>query len=174
MRRRTRWTHKSVLALLESSDGESPEEIIRARAKALVATARAVGWTGPPFNPLQLASLCGIKCREATDLFSADAQLTPVAGRQLLLEFNPDRPETRRNYSVCHEIVHTFFDDCYEMVHFRRTHGPKFDPEFEVEQLCQIGAAELLMPEELVGDEIIDVLHEAEKRHAMGTVTGPK
>ena len=30
---------------------------------------------------------------------------------------------------------------------------------------------ELLLREELVGDEIIDVLHEAEKRHAMGTVT---
>lgn len=147
-KRKRKWTHKSVLSLLNSCGGDCPETIIRDKAKELIASAKSVGWSGPPFNPLQLASMQGIKCREATGLFSAEAQLTPVAGRQLLLEFNPDRAESRRNYSICHEIVHTFFDDCYEMVHFRKTAGREFDPEYEVEHLCQVGAAELLMPEE--------------------------
>jgi hypothetical protein len=81
-------------------------------------------------------------------LFSAEAQLTPVEGRQLLLEFNPDRAPARKNYSICHELVHTLFDDCYEMIHQRKSNPKAFDPQQEVEQLCQVGAAEILMPEE--------------------------
>ena len=145
--RRT-WTHKSVLALIRGKKGADPVEIIRQKARDLVSRARLQGWRGPPFDPLILASLLGIRCRASRDLFSAEAQLSPQPGRQLLLEFHPDRPEGRRNYSVCHEIIHTFFDDCYELVHQRKTDRPRFDPNQEVETLCQIGASELLMPKE--------------------------
>src|SRR5262249_54188049 len=99
-------------------------------------------------DPLILASLLGIRCRPSRNLLSAEAQLSPQPGRQLLLEFNPDRSDGRRNYSVCHEIVHTFFDDCYELVHQRQTRPDRSDPDQEVEILCQIGASELLMPEQ--------------------------
>lgn len=143
---RHRWRHKSVLALLRSHGAKDPTDIIRRKARDLVQRAKAKGWSGPPFDPLLLASLLGIRCRPSATLFSAEAQLSPQPGRQLLLEFNPDRPDGRRNYSVCHEIVHTFFDDCYELVHQRKTRPFQFDPDQEVELLCQIGASELLMP----------------------------
>ncbi len=145
---RQRWTHKSVLALVRSNRRSDPVEVIRRKARDLVSRAKSQGWNGPPFDPLVLASLLGIKCRASRDLFSAEAQLSPQPGRQLLLEFHPDRPDGRRNYSVCHEIIHTFFDDCYELVHQRKTDRVLFDPDQEVETLCQIGASELLMPQD--------------------------
>jgi len=154
---RHRWRHKSVVALLNGKKTKDPTEVIRHKARELVQRARAKGWSGPPFDPLVLASLLGIRCLPSTTLFSAEAQLSPQPGRQLLLEFNPDRPDGRRNYSVCHEIVHTFFEDCYELVHQRKTRPFQFDPDQEVELLCQIGASELLMPIEEFGIDLAQI-----------------
>ncbi len=148
MKRNRAWTHKSVRALIQSAGGGDPVEIIRSKAKEIVRWAKEMGWSGPPYNPRDLASLRGIRSKESANLFSAEAQLTPMDGEQLLLEFNPNRCLGRRNYSISHELAHTLFDDCFEMVHQRRTDKPKFDPDQEVESLCQIGAAEFLMPEE--------------------------
>jgi hypothetical protein len=142
------WTHKSVRALVRAAGGGDPEEIIRAKTRQLVRAAKRQGWSGPPFDPLELASLRGILSRESPGLFSAEAQLTPMEGRQLLLEFNPDRSFGRRNFSISHEIVHTLFEDCYDMVHQRSANPRTFDPQHEVEHLCQVGAAEILMPQE--------------------------
>src|ERR1051325_6689515 len=142
------WRHKSIRSLVRAAGGGTAEDIIRAKARECIAWAKAHGGTGPPFRPLELVSLLGIKYKSATHLFTVEAQLTPLPGRQRLLEFNPDRAEGRRNYSICHEVVHTFFDDCYEMVHQRKANRATYDPEREVEFLCQIGAAELLMPPE--------------------------
>lgn len=143
---RRQWQHKSVRALMHAAGSTDPETIIRLRATNLVERAKAKGWSGPPYCPLQLASFLGIKCEEVHGLFSAEAQLVPI-GRQLQLEFNPARPQGRRNYSICHEIIHTFFDDCYEIVHQRKSSPSQYDPDRELEYLCQVGAAELLMPE---------------------------
>jgi hypothetical protein len=107
-----------------------------------------LGWSGPPYDPLQLASLLGIKHKTAEGLLTDEAQLTPLPNGQLLLEFNDSRSLGRRNFSVCHEIAHTFFPDCYEMVRRRSSAPARYDPDNELEQLCQVGAAELLMPED--------------------------
>jgi hypothetical protein len=143
-----KWRHKSVRALIRSAGGGDPIQIIRSKCKAMVESAKRRGWKGPPYDPLRLASLRGIRSRQANGVFSTEAQLTPVDGRQLLLEFNPDRAPARKNYSISHELVHTLFDDCYEMVHHRKSDPKAFDPEQEVEHLCQVGAAEILMPED--------------------------
>ncbi len=140
------WTHKSVRALIREAGGGDPVEVIRAKTREIVAWAKLHNWSGPPYNPLELASLRGIQFRQSKGLFTAEAQLTPMDGNQLLLEFNPDRSPGRQNYSISHELVHTLFDDCFEMVHQRRNDRDSFDPEREIEYLCQIGAAEFLMP----------------------------
>src|ERR1700677_5076332 len=116
--KRRPWTHKSVRALIRSGGGGDPVEIIRSKSKAVVSWAKNLGWEGPPYDPLKLASLRGIRSQQSAGLFSAEAQLTPMDGQQLLLEFNPDRAPCRKNYSISHELVHTFFDDCFEMVHY--------------------------------------------------------
>lgn len=142
------WSHPSVLGLINKTGVSDPIEAIRRKAKEQVARAKKFNWSGPPYDPLELASLMGIKHCSSTNLFSAEAQLTPVDKYQLLIEFNPERSESRKNYSICHEIVHTFFDDCYDMIHQRNHNPKKFDPNQEIEYLCQVGASEILMPED--------------------------
>lgn len=142
------WRHRSVRALMESAGCDDPELVVRGKARALVEKAKAMGWSGPPFDPLALASLRGIHLRETTSLFTAEAQLVPMEGNQLLLEFNPNRPSGRKNYTIGHEIAHTFFDDCYEMVHQRTSRRLTADPKDEIEYLCQVAAAEMVMPRE--------------------------
>jgi hypothetical protein len=55
----------------------------------------------------------------------------------------------RLRFSICHEIVHTIFPDCYEMVrHSQGTGDNLTEADREFERLCDIGAGELLMPQE--------------------------
>jgi Zn-dependent peptidase ImmA (M78 family) len=57
---------------------------------------------------------------------------------------NVEHATVRRRFSVCHEIVHTFFPDWRSAPQF--TWRGERDPDHEVETLCQTGAAELIMP----------------------------
>jgi len=72
----------------------------------------------------------------------------PRKGQQLEIVFDTDRPTTRQNFSICHEVCHTLFPDGYEMVRHRCEWQDRFDPDREVEQLCDMGAAEILLPKE--------------------------
>jgi len=53
---------------------------------------------------------------------------------------------TRINFSVCHEIAHTFFPDAYETSRHRRKQQSQDAEYLQLEWLCDMGAAELLMP----------------------------
>src|SRR5262245_9775723 len=46
----------------------------------------------------------------------------------------------------CVKIVHSCFDDCFELVHQRKNQVANFDPDHAVETLCRIGASALVMP----------------------------
>lgn len=122
--------------------------IIRERAKSLVAEARLLGWGGPPFDPRVLASLRGIKLRPDRLAPGHDAFIVPRDAQQLEIVFDTGRPTTRQNFSISHEICHTLFPDGYEMIRHRHERRTKFDPDREVESLCDTGAAELLLPED--------------------------
>jgi hypothetical protein len=104
------------------------------------------GWSGPPFDPEVLASLKGIKVEPADCEIGADARVFPDADGKLRIEYDPTKPQARMNFSIFHEITHTFFPDCYETVRHRQRKQVRQDPDFELELLCDLGAAELLMP----------------------------
>jgi hypothetical protein len=64
------------------------------------------------------------------------------------MRVNPDRPDTRRRFSIAHEISHTFFPD-YTAKAWCRTdarYRDRSNPEDFLEMLCDIAASELLMP----------------------------
>ena len=134
----------SVLALLASTSKSDPEDAIRTSARDFASAAiQDYDWSGPPFDLVALASLRGFKVKETTDLRpTQDACITPG---QILL--NRNKPAVRRRYSLAHEIVHTLFPDYHAQLKkagiFWRAEG-EGDPL--VEELCQVGAAELLMP----------------------------
>jgi O-acetyl-ADP-ribose deacetylase (regulator of RNase III) len=133
------WTNRSVIAFAGTQD---PIEAVTAVARALVFDAIEEGWEGPPFDPFDLASRRGIPVVARQDLH--DARLVVDTG-QPRIEFNPTRPPGRVRFSIAHELAHTFFPDFPEFVRHRA--GPRAAPdEWQLELLCDVAAAELLMP----------------------------
>lgn len=160
-----RWTNPSVLALAGSSD---PLAVITDRARKLLYAALDAGLTGPPVDPFELAKLLGLPLHARADV--ADARISPqdialqrkpaplaeylAASPPLIIEYNPTRPRGRLRYSVAHEIAHALFPDVGETVRHRTGTGalPSSDASdsWQLELLCNIAAAELLMPVEAV------------------------
>jgi hypothetical protein len=78
------------------------------------------------------------------DSFKADGALVPLGadfGAGFRMVLRRDLPEARINFTVAHEICHTFF---YERVPEIKFTAHPVDPEEE--RLCNSGAEELLMP----------------------------
>jgi O-acetyl-ADP-ribose deacetylase (regulator of RNase III) len=123
------WTNKSVLRFAGNTD---PVEAIEAKARELVLRARDAGWAGPPYNPLAIADLLGIPVEANSDVIDR-------------IEFNPIRPRERVRFSIAHEIAHTLFEDVAEKTRHRS--GPTSSrDDWQLETLCNIAAAEFVMP----------------------------
>jgi O-acetyl-ADP-ribose deacetylase (regulator of RNase III) len=137
----TKWTHPSVRALAGQAD---PVQAITERARTIVADALDRGWEGPPFNPLRLADLLGIRVVARDDV--RDARTVPVSEGVLQIEYNPTRPRGRMRYSLAHELGHSLFPDCFEEVRYREYHAASSADAWQLEALCNIAAAEFLMP----------------------------
>jgi Zn-dependent peptidase ImmA (M78 family)/O-acetyl-ADP-ribose deacetylase (regulator of RNase III) len=133
------WTHTSVIAL----GAADPVEEIKTRVRSTVLDAIERGWHGPPYDPSQLAEILGIELKPDPDVF--DARTKSESGR-FVIEFNPLRPQARLRFSLAHEIVHTLFPDCAEEVRHRATHEQMSGDAWQLEMLCNVGAAEILMP----------------------------
>ena len=137
-----RWTNRSVALLAGDSD---PVDAVTERARRLVLDALDSGWQGPPFNPFLLADHCGIQVVAKAGV--RDARTVPVGrGQRFRIEFNPTRPAARVRYSVAHEIAHTLFADCAAHVRHRAARAELSGDEWQLEALCNVAAAELLMP----------------------------
>lgn len=134
-----RWTHPSVRTLKVSD----PRAAVEALARELALGAIEAGWAGPPFDPLELAKMQRIEV-VATDTVP-DARLIP--GTRPRIEFNPNKPRARIRFSLAHEMAHTLFPDWKEAARSRG--GPEShaaDDDWQLELLCNVAAAELLMP----------------------------
>jgi hypothetical protein len=134
------WTHPSVRAL-KCSD---PVEGICSLARVLVLDAIQSGWSGPPFDPIKLAEFLKIDVmpKEERD----DACLIPLSSDKLRIEFNPNRPKARIRYSIAHELAHTLFPDCRVEIRHRLTRRKQKSDDWQLEMLCNLAAAEILMP----------------------------
>lgn len=136
-----KWTNPSVLAFAQ---GQDPVEMMERAAREVALAAMDEGWTGPPFDPLNLAERRGLKIDARGDI--PDARLIPTAYGSVL-QYNPTRPRGRLRFSIAHEIAHTLFPDHDEQVRNRLTHDTYARGDnWQLEVLCNIGAAELLMP----------------------------
>jgi hypothetical protein len=134
------WTNPSVLSLAGDRD---PVDVITERAREVVLGAIEEGWRGPPYDPFELAQLMNVPAVPREDLY--DARLMPAEGGKVRLEFNPTRPRGRVRFTIAHELAHTFFPDYKKAARYRS--GPKSrSDEWQLELLCNVAAAELLMP----------------------------
>jgi Zn-dependent peptidase ImmA (M78 family) len=145
-----RTTRQIIDELVRSAGAADAAEAIRKHARELIQL--HVDQLGEPELPIDmevLASLRGIIQSEERPMHSADAELVPDGTGGVKMRVNPDRPETRRRFSIAHEIVHTFFPD-YTTKPWCRTdarYRDRTDPDEYLEMLCDLGAAELLFPE---------------------------
>ena len=136
-----KWTNESVKHFAGTAD---PIDAVTTCARDLVLRAIDQGWTGPPFDPFVLADLLHLETVPRADI--SDARTLPVSRSQLRIEFNPNRPHARVRYSVAHEIAHTLFPDCAHQIRNRSMHQEKRGDEWQLEALCNIAAAEFLVP----------------------------
>src|SRR5260370_2994902 len=137
----SRWTNASVRQLAGDRD---PIDEITTRARARVLDGLDRGWVGPPFDPLALARLSGIQVVGRDSI--PDAQTVVDIGGKLVIEVNPNRPRARLRYSIAHELGHTLFPDCAKHVRNRSAYHEMVGDEWQLEALCNIAAAEFLMP----------------------------
>jgi O-acetyl-ADP-ribose deacetylase (regulator of RNase III) len=133
------WTNPSVLAL--SPDGD-PVAMIEKLARRVVLQAMDQGWSGPPFNPVRLAHC--LKLTVEADAAVKDAQTVP-SENGLKIKYNPTQARERLRFSIAHEVAHTLFPDCDEAVRNRGGDRNVHD-DWQLELLCNIAAAEFIMP----------------------------
>ena len=140
------WTNPSVLRFAGKSD---PVDFITSKAKDIVLKAIQAGWQGPPFDPFKLAEVLEIPTIPRENVL--DARILSSGSQRLQIEFNPNRPRGRMRFSVAHEIAHTLFPDCIESVRNRERATETREDNWQLELLCNIAAAEFIMP---VGEEV--------------------
>jgi O-acetyl-ADP-ribose deacetylase (regulator of RNase III) len=137
----TIWTNRSVRKLAGKDD---PVEVITRAARDLAMKAMDSGWTGPPFDPFWLADFLKIRIVARDDV--PDARTVALPKDSLRIEINPSRSPGRVRFSLAHEIAHTLFPDCADEVRHRGRHNYLRADDWQLEALCNLGAAELLMP----------------------------
>ena len=126
------------------AEGADPIEAIVGLARKMVLDAMDDGWSGPPYDPALLAQLGGISLVPNEDI--PDARMIPAGGRTpQTIEYNPHRQHARIRFSLAHELVHTLFPDHAERVRNSSARASAHDDR-DVEFLCNIAAAEILMP----------------------------
>ncbi|MBV9927523.1 MAG: ImmA/IrrE family metallo-endopeptidase [Acidobacteria bacterium] len=67
-------------------------------------------------------------------------------GRDFVIELRKDRPRERQNFTCAHELGHTFFYDSVPTIKYRSLASVEPHHDEQEEKLCNIAAAELLMP----------------------------
>lgn len=147
----------------------------RTLAAGLVAEAQTLGVAGPPVDVFALAAGRGIGLKPTHDL--ADAQIVP-ADDGLSIAYNPNRPRGRLRFSIAHEIAHALFPDVADQPRHRTSSGSvegiAEGDDWELELICDVIAAELLLPEQAVSgilnvDPDIDFLMEIRRRWDVST-----
>lgn len=142
-------TRHLIDALVRSTRAPDPFAAIRMKARNAIEQFRAT--FGEPTMPLDvdaLASFLGIARSGDAPAHSEDAELVPIADGRVAIRINLDRPETRKRFSVGHEVSHTFFPNyqtktwCRTDARYRR----RDNPDDLLETLCDVGASELILP----------------------------
>lgn len=136
---KTRWTNSSVLKFAGDND---PVDLIQKKARNLVLEALQNGWEGPPYNPIKLAEMLGVNVRQAYDV--KDARTINI-GDAPEIQFNPTQTRERVRFSVAHEVAHLLFPDVLDADRYRGGTRSVSD-EWQLEMLCNLAAAEFVIP----------------------------
>jgi len=148
-----RYSDPDVLSLIFSGDGLiDPRTAVIERAQDLNKQLRSFGHIEDPRKRIEiLASLAGVRVVSMASTNARPAReallFRDSAGLRKAF-FDPNVSDARANFSIAHEIVHTFFPNSVHGARFRSMHVDDSREATELERLCHLGASELLMPTE--------------------------
>ncbi len=134
------WNGPVVKTLERVYGCNSPVSLFIERAKEACAKARI---SGPPFDPYAYARALDIEVRHVDDM-TIDGMLIRDGKGRFVATLKRNASPERRNFTLAHEIAHTFFYNDLEEFGGKFRSGSLFDPEEE--RLCDLAAAEMLMP----------------------------
>lgn len=143
------WTEPLVLKLIDRHPGRPAEQIIERHADKL---RREAEQHELPIDVELIASVQGVKHRRAAHDFAG--RIYADLDGQLVMDLNHNDGTERQRFTCAHELIHLAFPNFKKETRYRLDAK---DPgqngrNAEEEYLCDLGAANLLMPRELVAD----------------------
>lgn len=139
--------HPVIQRILKESGVECAREAMRRRAFEVVVAARKSGWEGPPYDIAVLASLRGFRI-DIVDWLSEGQDGFFMAGTPPTIYVNDRISRRRARFTIAHEIIHPLIPNTTVERFWRY----QIDSQSPIEQLCQVGASELLMPSDVFDD----------------------
>ncbi len=133
------WHDLQVLALSQSQGVSDPEEAIKSLCRALI---DEIGASGPPFRPDILASFRGVVSVRRIPMREAGRLIPLVDGFEI--EVNSNHTLEKQNFSIDHEVSHTFFAEFGSRQTKVDLETGVFNVKQEEEYLCDVGASTLL------------------------------
>jgi hypothetical protein len=137
-KRQKQWQGTTARALQGVYSGAHPPSLFISKVRELYNELRI---DGPPFDPWTVASHLNIEVKEES--MALDGYVERRDDETFAIYLRNGVSLARKRFTLCHEIAHTFFFDILE--DRRRYRQPGQDDQ-EEEQLCDIAAAEMLMP----------------------------
>ncbi len=139
---RRRWTSEAARALMAITGADDPVTAMEVCANDLLDD---VGVTAPPVPLHVLASFQGIRTIERVEMESSGRLITSAGGS--IVQVNSRESPFRQNFTIAHEIAHTFFPSfLVSPAPILDDHTGHYPPVDEEEYLCDIGASALLLP----------------------------
>lgn len=130
-----------ALGLWAATPGsKDPVESILRHAQTLI---RQAGLYGPPFRPALYAPFRRIRSISYKRM-QIDGRILPIQDG-FSVELRKSSSPGRENFTLAHEIAHTFFFELVPTVKYRKLYSHSA-ADSEEENLCNIAACELLMP----------------------------
>ena len=144
---RTReWREPLVQQLIDAHGGKQPERIVEEYADSL---REAAGQRKLPIRPDLIASCHGIRRRTGLHDFAGRIYAEPSG--QLVMDINLQDSDERQHFTEAHELIHPAFPNFMIEKRYRLDATMERHAENrEEEYLCDLGAAALLMPADLV------------------------
>ena len=155
-----RYSDPDVLSLIRSGNVLlDPRREVTRIARELNESLRSFDGVENPRRRLEiLASMAGINVSPMNTTPSVaqnrEALLYQDSNGNRHAFYDPTSSDGRINFSIAHEIVHTFFPNSLTGARFRGVHTEQSREATELERLCDLGASELLMPQEEFLEEL--------------------
>lgn len=140
-----RWQTPQAQYISQRTGLSDPEVAIRKLVSDLLEEAEQ---STPPIDLTLVASFKNIVRIRREELLGPAMLINSANGLEIVIN-SADAP-ARQNFSIAHEISHTFFFGCSSIIEGIDRWIGQFSPKLEEEYLCDVGASSLLFPPDLM------------------------